>query len=130
MDARIKGFLERGFALQLFSERTPTGKEIFAAWPEDLPGCIAEGGSEDEALERLLAIVPGYLESLLSRGLPLPIPAEPPAMLRASLTFYDEKTGGPLVVNADRTAPGIEKAGLGAFREHKEETGNILPAAS
>ncbi len=37
---------------------------IWAAWPEDLRGCIAEGDSLDAALYRLKHLIPAYKRTM------------------------------------------------------------------
>ena len=37
--------------------------EGFTAWTDDLPGCISEGDTRDEALENLRCAIGEYLEA-------------------------------------------------------------------
>lgn len=120
MDSRIADFLARDFTITMEGERTPSRQPVFAAWRDDLPGCIAQGNSEQEAVERLIDVIPAYLESLLQRGLALPEPVSRPAMIPAHFAFYDAETGGTMLLSPSKKRPG-----LGGFREVKESTTNV-----
>lgn len=38
-----------------------------------LPGCVTQGKSRDEALERIQEAIEGFLEALAIEGLPIPV---------------------------------------------------------
>lgn len=48
-------------------DRTPDGKESFAVWLIDMPGCIAQGDSLEEANAHLAAMFTEYMASLERR---------------------------------------------------------------
>ena len=50
--------------------------ELFVAQVPDLPGCIAHGSSENEALENARDAIKLYLEDLSSTGETIPEPRE------------------------------------------------------
>ncbi|WP_444961098.1 type II toxin-antitoxin system HicB family antitoxin [Nocardiopsis sp. M1B1] len=47
----------------------------YGAWSPDLPGCVALGQTEAEALAEMHEAVRGHLEVLRERGEPVPVPA-------------------------------------------------------
>lgn len=47
----------------------------YGAWSPDLPGCVALGDTEEEALHEMAEAVRGHLEVLRELGEPLPQPA-------------------------------------------------------
>jgi predicted RNase H-like HicB family nuclease len=51
---------------------TPQEEGGFTAEVPDLPGCISEGDSFEEAEENITEAIELYLETLEERGLPLP----------------------------------------------------------
>jgi antitoxin HicB len=53
----------------------------YAVYAPDLPGCVSEGDTKDEALANIQEAIAGYLESLDAHGDPLP-----PAVERARVT--------------------------------------------
>ena len=50
------------------------GRRSASAQVAELPGCIAEGSTEQEALKRLVALLPEYLAALRRIGAPIPEP--------------------------------------------------------
>ena len=52
-------------------EKTSTG---FSAYSPDLPGCIATGGSREEAEREMAEAIAFHLEGLTAEGEPLPQP--------------------------------------------------------
>jgi predicted RNase H-like HicB family nuclease len=47
---------------------------FFVAECPDLPGCISQGASRDEARANITEAIAGYLESLRAHGEPVPPP--------------------------------------------------------
>jgi predicted RNase H-like HicB family nuclease len=39
-------------------------EEGFAVWCEDLPGCVSQGSTKEEALENIQSAIREYLESI------------------------------------------------------------------
>jgi predicted RNase H-like HicB family nuclease len=61
---------------------TENAKGSFTAYCPDLPGCVSQGGSQEEATNRLLEVVRGYLAAV-SNFVPDQIECEigrPPAL--------------------------------------------------
>jgi predicted RNase H-like HicB family nuclease len=52
----------------------PDAPRGFHAWVPDLPGCHSDGRTAALAKRRIREAIDLYLETLESRGLPLPIP--------------------------------------------------------
>ena len=77
----------------VFGIESIPGGQRFAAWLLDLPGCIAQGGTRGEALERLVAIASAYLDALERRSVRLPEPTPVPPILPGPMGFYDARTG-------------------------------------
>lgn len=48
----------------------------YTAYVPDLPGCVSEGDTREEALEMIKEAIEGYLESLAAHSDPLPPPVE------------------------------------------------------
>ena len=87
----IEAYLHRGMVVTVAAQRLIDGADCFSAWPDDFPGCIAEGRSLDEAIERLEAVLPSYLSDIVSEGRQLP--NELPKIIPGLMQFYDETTG-------------------------------------
>jgi predicted RNase H-like HicB family nuclease len=106
MDPRVQSYLNRDYSAGLMGEVGVDGRAVYAAWLHDLPGCIAQGDSAQEALERLAAVMPAYFDSLLRRGVEIPDPSTGPA-IKAVFGFYDQKTGGTLPLGPFPKRPGL-----------------------
>ena len=50
-----------------------------------LTGCITQGDSEEQCVERAKEAIAGYIESLRERGLPIPEEAQPPRLVAVSV---------------------------------------------
>jgi len=50
------------------------GEESFGAYVPDLPGCVAVGQTEEEALRLVREAIALHLEALQEQGLPVPEP--------------------------------------------------------
>jgi len=48
------------------------GEQTYVATVPALPGCVSQGATRDQALERIREAIEGYLETLQAEGLPLP----------------------------------------------------------
>jgi len=51
------------------------GKNSYGAYAPDLPGCVAVGGSVEEALKEMADAVEFHLEGLRAEGLEIPKPS-------------------------------------------------------
>ena len=52
---------------------------------EELPGCVAHGANDAEALERLEDVQAAWIEEFLSAGQPIPEPRNPPQPIKLSV---------------------------------------------
>ena len=50
-----------------------------------LPGCVTQGDSVEQCVERAQEAIAAYIESLVARGLPVPDETEPPRLLQVSV---------------------------------------------
>ena len=50
------------------------GEESFGAWVPELPGCVAIGDSEAEALQLLAEALPDHIDLMKKHGEPIPAP--------------------------------------------------------
>lgn len=50
-----------------------------------LPGCVTQGDTVDQCVERAREAIEGYIESLVARGLPVPVETEPPRLVEVSV---------------------------------------------
>jgi len=92
MDPRVPDILRRHYPVGIGVETDADGREHFAAWLLDLPGCIAHGDSREEATARLEAIKPAYIATLLELGTAIPEPTQFPAVI-PGLAWFDDLTG-------------------------------------
>jgi predicted RNase H-like HicB family nuclease len=89
MDPRVRDILSKQYPVVVGVETDADGREHFAAWLLDLPGCIAQGDTREEAKARLEAIKPAYLAKLLDLGSAIPEPTQFPAIIPGLAWFYD-----------------------------------------
>jgi predicted RNase H-like HicB family nuclease len=92
MDPRVRRILPTNYPVVIGVENDADGKEHFAAWLLDLPGCVAQGGTREEALSRLEAIKPAYLAKMVELGAALPDSTAVPAVIPGRAWFSD-RTG-------------------------------------
>jgi predicted RNase H-like HicB family nuclease len=57
----------------------------FSAWSPDLPGCVATGGTVEEAEREMRAAIALHLEGLAEDGDPLPDPSGPGVYLERTI---------------------------------------------
>ena len=53
-------------------ERNDDEEGYYTATVPALPGCVTQGATKEEALERIKEAIQGYLESLQKDGIPAP----------------------------------------------------------
>lgn len=51
------------------------GEKSYGAYVPDLPGCVAVGETQDEAMELIREAIEFHIEGLKQDGLPIPVPA-------------------------------------------------------
>ena len=89
MDPRVSEILRKQYPAVIGVETDADGREHFAAWLLDLPGCVAQGETREEATARLEAIKSAYLATLLDLGTEIPEPTQFPAVIPGLAWFYD-----------------------------------------
>ena len=60
------------------------GEDGVGAYVPDLPGCVAVGETEDEALRLVREAIARHLEALQEQGLPIPEPRSHAELVAAS----------------------------------------------
>ena len=76
-DSRAKAEIlaSRAYTLQITPDETTDGEPLWVMENPEVPGCIAQGGSPEEALENLKDARTEYILSLLDDGESVPEPA-------------------------------------------------------
>ena len=92
MDPRVDEYLAQEYPLTLYVDETQEGDK-YAVALLDVPGCIAQGRTIEEAQERLESIKPAFFAQLLQVGADIPMPSEHPAILPGQVGIYDNRTG-------------------------------------
>ena len=65
----------RGYQVRFKTTEAPSGEIGYAAFLVEIPACIAYGLTEQEAANALDGLKVDFIESLLDRDLPVPIPS-------------------------------------------------------
>lgn len=71
---RARSLAGRPYIELVAEDQTTEGKPVYLASTPELPGCMAQGATEQEALENLLDARTEYILSLLKDDLPVPAP--------------------------------------------------------
>lgn len=93
MDPKVQKLLERDYPVVIGVEKLKDGTEKYAAWLLDFPGCIAQGGTSEQARERLEAIKPAFFEKLVKLGVRIPRQTSLPGVIPGAIGFYDPRSG-------------------------------------
>jgi len=112
MDPKVSEILRKGYLTVFGIEKDAEGKEHFAAWLLDLPGCVAQGDTREEARERLEAIKPAYIAKLLELAAPIPEPTKLPPVMPGLAWFYDQTGRVRHVQPGDLPKPEVYGTGL------------------
>ena len=62
------------------------GETSYGAFVPDLPGCVAAGETEEEALTLIREAIQFHLEDLQEQGVLVPLPAAKRALVNVALT--------------------------------------------
>jgi predicted RNase H-like HicB family nuclease len=114
MDPRIARYLKHEWTVGL-DEESRNGERRFAAYLLELPGCIVQGASPHEAMERLHDVMPAYFESLVRTGVEPPTVLPEPSMIVGHFEFDSARPAGSAIPLAKPPRSGREKT-LGEFR--------------
>jgi predicted RNase H-like HicB family nuclease len=129
VDERISEFLGGRHAMMVHGERSVSGSVLYAAWIFELPGCVGQGSSPHEAVERLMDLLPVYLGSILRRGEELPGDGGGPEMTVARISFYDAASGSSTLLEAS-IGSGSDPKELESLSGRRDETmTSTVPAA-
>lgn len=60
-------------------EKLPDGTLVMTAWFDELPACLAQAATAEEAVERLWDGLPAFLDMLNEYGATIPDAIDPPA---------------------------------------------------
>src|SRR5467141_2388971 len=93
IDKRVLEIIGRDYSIATEIELADDGSQLVAAWLVDFPGCVAQGGTVSEAMERLRALLKSYFRELLEQGVEIPEPSPPTTIRVPVLAFYDPTTG-------------------------------------
>ncbi len=97
-DQEIRDLLDT-YSFRATSGRRADGTPVFFAWYDELPGCLVESASREEARLELDAIAPAVLGQLSAEGVSLPRPssARSPRTLTNILQFSGLVVGAELL---------------------------------
>lgn len=73
-EVSLERCLKGRYEIQTEKTERPGGGQIVEAWYTELPGCIAQGENEAEAIERLEESKEAYLRQMAEDGVELPAP--------------------------------------------------------
>jgi predicted RNase H-like HicB family nuclease len=73
----VGNYLHLAYAVEVVPESTTDGVLCYRASHPELPGCMAHGETPEEALENLEDAKRLYIETLLIKGIEVPLPAAP-----------------------------------------------------
>jgi predicted RNase H-like HicB family nuclease len=71
----IEDYIHLRYAVEVVPDSTTDGMPCYRASHPELPGCMAHGETPDEALENLEDAKYLYIETLLVKGLDVPLPS-------------------------------------------------------
>ncbi|MCC7207015.1 MAG: type II toxin-antitoxin system HicB family antitoxin [Anaerolineae bacterium] len=77
LERQAKALAALDYSVLISLDDTVQGERVILAAHPDLPGCMSDGLTLDEALENLADARYEYILSLLEDGLPVPEPARP-----------------------------------------------------
>jgi predicted RNase H-like HicB family nuclease len=70
----IEDYIQLRYAVEVVPDSTTDGMPCYRASHPELPGCMAHGETPDEALDNLEDAKRLYIETLLVKGLEVPLP--------------------------------------------------------
>lgn len=74
MSNDLTNYLSGGYVIEVTSERTSDTDRVVVARYQKMPGCIAHGTNEEEAVAKLEAMRRAYIKARLERGADVPEP--------------------------------------------------------
>jgi antitoxin HicB len=98
MTRTLDEYLELPYRVTLTEDTDDEGRTGWVAEIEDLPGCISQGETPDEAIESLQDAKAGWISVMLEDGKPIPEPRDPKysgrVLLRMPVTLHAELARG------------------------------------
>jgi predicted RNase H-like HicB family nuclease len=77
----IEDYIHLRYAVEVVPDSTTDGMPCYRASHPELPGCMAHGETPDEALANLEDAKRLYIETLLVKGLEVPLPVAPTGVM-------------------------------------------------
>jgi predicted RNase H-like HicB family nuclease len=82
----------RGYAIHISEDTLSTGEKVFLAEHPELPGCMTQGNTLNEALDDLKQVTVDFIYYLLEDGLEVPDPAPSQTMTATAGISLSGKT--------------------------------------
>lgn len=125
----LEEYLDLPYTIVITHDRDDEGNAGFVAEVKELPGCISQGGTLEEAAARVRDAMEGWISVALEDGVEIPEPRDPKAFsgrfllrvprgLHAELAFQAEREGVSLNQYISATL-----AGATGWRREKELVG-------
>ena len=97
--SEIETLMRLPYAIEVVPDTTTDGGLCYLAKHPELPGCMAHGDSEEEALHNLEDARRLYISTLLKRGLKIPKPKSMTSATRPSRQIIWTQVPRPLQVS-------------------------------
>jgi len=123
---RAEDYIELPYHVSLVFDRDEDGNEGWVAEVEELPGCVSQGETPDEAVARVRDAMLGWVSVALADGKPIPEPYEEPEYSGRFLVRLPRSLHADLVRQARREGVSLNQfvatalAGAVAWRSGRE----------
>lgn len=110
----VEDFLDLPYRIVLVRDEDEDGNVGWVAEVEELPGCLSQGGTPDEAMRNIRGAMEGWIATVLERGETVP----PPRAMAHSGRFLvrlPESLHGLLAVEAKREGVSLNQFVTGAL---------------
>jgi antitoxin HicB len=74
LSPEIQAYLDLPYAIELVFDRAEDGAEGWVAEVEELPGCISQGATPEDAVSRIRDAMEGWISVALEDGIEVPRP--------------------------------------------------------
>jgi len=88
------------YTIRISKDETIDGQIVYLAMHPELPGCMAQGETVEEAIENLKEVTLEYILSLLEDRLPIPIPSGRLTKTTTSYSISNTVTGSKSFLDA------------------------------
>jgi len=106
----IEDYIRLRYAVEVVPESTTDGMPCYRASHPELPGCMAHGETPDEALGNLEDAKRLYIETLLVKGLEIPLPVAPTGVIAGLAEAVIWTILNPCGEVEERTTPDVRYA--------------------